>query len=138
MASKLWRVSQVGELTNGGLCIRHRCHVADNSNLPHSRTVVSSGMQVIWKCWAVRRISELTFRHFGLPLHLMAVVDGPGTFLRVLVSLGSGGPRAARDRHSRGLLRTPLRSSRIHLRGRCRIGSRNPRCKGGSRREIPR
>ena len=98
-----------------------------------------SGLECkFWKCWAVRGISELTFRHFGLPLHLMAVADDPGTFLRVLVSLGPGDSRAARDRCFRGLLCTPLRSNRIRPRGRCQIGSRNPRCKGGSLREIPR
>ena len=68
----------------------------------------------------------------------MTVADGSGVLLRVLAGLGPGDSRAVRGRRFRGLLRTPLRSKRTHLRGRCRIGSRNPRCKGGIRKGIPR
>ena len=96
-------------------------------------------MQVIRDCQTVGGILELTSRHFELPLHLlMAVADGRRALSRVLVSLGLGDLRTARGRRFRGLLRVPLRSNRIHLRGRCRIGSRNPRCKGRSRWGILR
>ena len=67
----------------------------------------------------------------------MIVVDGPGA-LRVLASLSPGDLRAARGRRFLVLLRIPLRGNRIHLRGRCRIGSRNSQYKGVSRRGIPR
>jgi len=69
----------------------------------------------------------------------MAVADGLGALSRVLVGLDREESRAApRDRCVRVPLRTPLRSKRTHPRGRYRIGSRNPRCKGGSLRGIPR
>jgi len=85
----------------------------------------------------VQGILGLTFRHFELRLHpLMTVADGPKALLRALASLGPGDLRPARG--LRLLCTQVLRSNKIHLRDRCRIGNRNLRCKGGILRGIPR
>ena len=86
-------------------------------------------MQVVWNCWTVRGISELTSRRFELRLYLLiAVADGSRALSRAPASLSLGDLRTARGRRFRVLLRTQvLRRNKIHLRDRCRIGNRNPR-----------
>lgn len=70
----------------------------------------------------------------------MAVADVPGARSKAFASLNREDSTAYLGRRFWGIPRTPLQNKRIHihLRGRYRTGSRNIRCKGGSRRGIPR
>ena len=95
------------------------------------------GLRRSQKIWTVQETLKPTYCNLGPHSHLL--VAAPKVWLQAFAALNPvlEGLVATPDYHPQWILRSPLRSTSIHLRGRYQIGSRRPQW-WGSRRGIPR